>query len=326
MFATEKDFLQSLTPDELRSPKATALPPNVYLGTSTWAFPGWKGTVYQRAYKSEREFTQKSLEEYATIPWFRTVCIDSLFYNPPSPTTLQRYAEQVPDYFRWVSKVWERITIFSYPKHARYGVHAGQRNPDFLNVSLLKDRVLSAYADPKVRERTGPFVFQFAPFSAATMPYDEFIERLALFLRELPSEFEYAVEIRNRELLNASYFNALNESKVTHCFNHWNSMPPLRQQMQAAAAAGGLRADFYVGRLLTPLGVTYEGAAKLFEPYDRILRPNAHMRADVVSFAKRAVSTGKRAFVTANNKAEGNSALTMATIGSLIIQHLDSVS
>lgn len=322
----ERDFLQSVTPDELHSGEARDLPPTIYLGTSTWAFPGWKGVVYKREYKSAREFTHNSLEEYATIPWFRTVCIDSLFYNPPSATTLRRYADQVPDYFRWVSKVWERITIFSYPKHARYGAHAGQRNPDFLNVSLLKDRVLSAYTDPKVRERTGPFVFQFAPFSAATMPYDEFIERLALFLRELPTEFEYAVEIRNQELLNAHYFQALNESNVTHCFNHWNTMPSLREQMRAAAAAGGLRADFYVSRLLTPLGTSYEGAAKLFEPYDKILRPNAQMRADVVAFAKRAVATGKRAFVTANNKAEGNSALTMATIGSLIIARLDTAS
>jgi hypothetical protein len=47
------------------------------------------------------------------------------------------------------------------------------------------------------------------------------------------------------------------------------------------------------------------------------------MRADVVTFAKRALSTNKRAFVTANNKAEGNSALSMATIGALILSELE---
>jgi uncharacterized protein YecE (DUF72 family) len=313
----------TLAPEELHSAEASRLPKNILLGTSTWTFPGWRGTIYTREYKSERDFSQRCLEEYATIPWFRTACIDSLFYNPPSPTSLQRYATQVPESFRWVSKVWERLTIISYPKHARYGSNAGQENPDFLNVELFKERVLRVYDDPQVRSRTGPFVFQFAPFSPQTMSFGEFTERLGEFLTKLPNDYEYAVEIRNRELLTPRYCQALNESRATHCFNHWSSMPGLRAQMKTIAECGGLKADFYVARLLTPLGVTYEGAAKLFEPYDRVLRPNPQMRADVVTFAKRAMATGKRAFVTANNKAEGNSALSMATIGALILSELE---
>jgi uncharacterized protein YecE (DUF72 family) len=304
------NLTSTISPEELRDPPQGQLPAEIYLGTSTWAFPGWKGIVYHNHYKSEKDFTHNSLKEYATIPWFRTMCIDSLFYNPPSPSTLTRYAEQTPDYFRWVSKVWERITIISYPKHARYGSLAGQRNPDFLNAELFKERVLSAYSDPSVRERTGPFV------------YEEFIERLAIFLRSLPTEFMYAVEIRNAELLSPQYFQALNEARVSHCFNHWSSMVPLKAQMIAAAHAGGLQADFFVARLLTPLGVSYEGAAKLFEPYSELKQPNAQMRADVLGIAKRAIATGKRAFITANNKAEGNSALTMASIGRLLVQGL----
>jgi uncharacterized protein YecE (DUF72 family) len=318
------DFSSTLSSDDLFNETAQRVPPNIYLGTSTWTFPGWRGTVYKRHYSSERDFSKRCLEEYATIPWFRTVCIDSLFYNPPSAATLGRYAEQVPEHFKWVSKVWERITIPAYPKHARYGANAGKPNPDFLDVELLKARVLASYGDPAVMKRTGPLVFQFAPFSETTLNCQEFIERLAEFLRALPSEFQYAVEVRNRGLLCKRYFEALNEANVTHCFNHWNSMPPLRTQMQAAAEAGGLRADFYVARLLTPLGVTYDGAAKLFEPYDKVLRPNAQMRADVIAFARRAVATGKRAFVTANNKAEGNSALTMASIGSFLVDSLEA--
>ena len=151
-------------------------------------------------------------EEYAALPWFRTVCIDSLFYNPPNPETMGRYASQVPEGFRWVSKVWERFTILKYPKHARYGSLAGQENPDFLNVEVLKEKVLPAYEDSAVADRSGPFVLQFAPFSPYVMPYDEFTERLAEFLFKLPKGFQYAVEVRNRELLSKRYFAALNES------------------------------------------------------------------------------------------------------------------
>ena len=313
------DLATTAHPSDLFNADGAQLSPNVFLGTSTWAFPGWKGLVYRRTYKSERDFTQRSLEEYATIPWFRTVCIDSLFYNPPKPETLRRYAEQVPEEFRWVSKVWERLTIIKYPKHARYGSNAGQLNPDLFNVDLFKDRVLSAYEDSLVASRSGPFVFQFAPFSPSVMPYEEFLERLGEFLHRLPKGLRYAVEVRNEQLLIPAYFQLLNTHGATHVFNHWSSMLSLRDQMRRAAEAGGLTADFYVARLLTPRGVTYEGAAKMFEPYDQVAKPNAEMRGDVVRIVKRAIATGKQVFVTANNKAEGNSPLTMVTLAKLIV-------
>ena len=314
------EFSKTASAEDIWSPDGSRVPDTIYLGTSTWAFPGWKGLVYQRPYKSQRDFTANSLGEYASIPWFRTVCIDSLFYNPPKPETLRHYAALVPESFRWVSKVWERLTIATYPKHPRYGANAGRANPDFLNVTLLKEQVLRAYDDPAVMARTGPLVCQFAPFSERTMHYGEFIERLADFLRQLPHDFQFAVEVRNAELLKAGYFQALNEARVAHCFNHWNSMIPLHHQMRAAAEAGGLTADFYIARLLTPLGTSYQNAEELFEPYDRVQAPNAQMRSDALRLIRRALSTGKRAFVTANNKAEGNSPLTMVSIGSLIVE------
>jgi hypothetical protein len=98
-------------------------------------------------------------------------------------------------------------------------------------------------------------------------------------------------------------------------------MVPLHQQMVAAAEAGGLTADFYIARLLTPLGTSYENAEELFAPYDTVRSPNERMRGDVVKLLKRAIATGKRAFVTANNKAEGNSPLTMVSIGKLFLEN-----
>jgi uncharacterized protein YecE (DUF72 family) len=316
-----RELTATATAEDIWSPEADKLPSGIYLGTSTWAFPGWKGLIYKRTYKNQKDFTANSLGEYATIPWFRTACIDSFFYNPPKPETLAHYATLVPETFRWVSKVWERLTIATYPKYPRYGAQAGQPNPDFLNIDLFKNAVLSAYREPAVALRTGPLVLQFAPFSERTMKYSQFLDRLAVFLRALPTEFQYAVEVRNPELLTKGYFGALNESGVTHCFNHWNAMIPLHEQMRAAAEAGGLTADFYIARLLTPLGTSYQNAEEFFEPYDRVQLPNAQMRGDILRLVRRALTTGKRAFVTANNKAEGNSPLTMVSIARLIVEH-----
>ena len=59
---------------------------NVRLGTSSWAYEGWQGLIYQRAYTKSR-FSQDALAEYAGyemdgILLFRTVGIDRSFFRP----------------------------------------------------------------------------------------------------------------------------------------------------------------------------------------------------------------------------------------------------
>ncbi len=301
---------------------AERLPLVVRFGTSTWTYPGWKGVIYRKKYKNEREFKSASLAEYAQVPWFRTVGIDNTFYTPPSLQQLENYAAGIPSNFRWVSKVWERITIPRYPKHPRYGKNAGQVNHDFLNADLFANEVAERYSRPGILEHTGPFVFQFQTMSEQLLEDVNFLASLHEFLQRLPREFRYAVEIRNPKLLTPEYFRILNEAGATHCFNHWHLMPPLKEQMKAAAAAGGLTAPFYVSRILTPLGVTYENAVKMFEPYDQLKRPNMTMRQDVTRLAKRSIDRGCDAFIIVNNRSEGNAPMTIDAIGRLIISEL----
>ena len=294
---------------------SASIPPNIHFGCSSWNYPGWKGSIYTENYRSDRDFKARSLAEYARFPLFSTVGIDSFFYTPPAVKTLQSYAALVPNGFRWVSKVWERLTIAQYPSHARYGKNANLPNPDFLNPELFIHHVLAPYRDAKVQDQTGPFVFQFP---ILRLSKQEFTSKLASFLRALPHEFQYAVEIRNRDFLAAEYFKVLNDHNATHCFNHWQHMPPLNLQMRAAASAGGLAASFFVARLLTPLGVSYEQAVKLFEPYDAIKQRNPEMRKDVVRLVKRAIARGSEAYIIVNNRCEGNSPTTIAEIIGLL--------
>ncbi len=83
---------------------ARALPPEIRFGTSSWNYPGWRGLVYQRSYRG-RGASAEMLEEYAPFPLFRTVGIDSSFYAPPTPETLESYARHLPAGFPCVSKV-----------------------------------------------------------------------------------------------------------------------------------------------------------------------------------------------------------------------------
>lgn len=302
---------------------AERLHPLIRLGTSSWTYPGWRDIVYRREYKSDRAFRAESLSEYAECSRFRTVGIDSFFYAPPTRKLLLRYAEQVPEGFMWVSKVWEQITIPRYARHKRYGAHAGKHNPDFLNAELFGNQVLEAFDEPTIFARTGPFVFQFQTITPAALPLDEFLDRLDRFLGAIPSKFRYAVEIRNESLLVPRYFQTLNRHGVTHCFNHWTAMPTLGTQMRSAAEAGGISAPFLVARLLTPRGVTYEDAVTRFEPYSAVREEIPEMRRDVVRLARRALQRGNTAFVIVNNRLEGCAPATIDALTQLIVEAQD---
>lgn len=279
--------------------------PLIRFGASSWNYPGWKDLVYHQNYKSEREFTRTSLREYAHDSRFSTVGIDRFFYSPPSLSTLREYAEMVPEDFLWVSKVWERITIPKFPLHSRYGKLKGEDNSEFLDPKTFIEQVLAPYQDPAVRKHTGPFVFQFGTISKTLAVYPQFLERLDTFLSHLPKDFQYSIELRNPEFLVTKYFEILNKHGVTHCFNHWHYMPSLKEQMLKAAKAGGLQAGFYICRILTPRGMSYQQAVKAFQPYDRIQKPDEEMRKDVIRLAKRALERAVQAFVIINNRSEG---------------------
>lgn len=294
---------------------ASTLPTQLRFGTSSWTYPGWKGLIYSHQYSSEKSFRSECLREYAGWPLFRTVGIDSSFYKPLSSDILAHYSSCVPEHFQWISKVWERITTPKFPRLPRYGSLAGAKNTDFLNATLFCEKVLGAYRRQTTLARhAGPFVFQFPQISSEVLTRLQFMERLDQFLAALPEEFRYACEIRNPEYLSSEYFRILNTHRVTHCFNHWDKMPSLRTQMKHAAAAGGLQAGFYVARILTPLGIPYKTAVERFSPYDQIKQPNPDMRQDIIRLARRAIDTNVPAFVIVNNRAEGNSPMTIDAI------------
>jgi len=114
---------------------STSLSP-VGFGTSSWAYEGWQGLVYQRTSPKSR-FSQDTLTENAGYavdgaPLFSTVGIDHTSYRPASAKQSAHYAEQVPEHFRFCSKVWEEITIQAYANLPRYGPKPGNLTHDFL--------------------------------------------------------------------------------------------------------------------------------------------------------------------------------------------------
>ena len=115
-------------------------------------------------------------------------------------------------------KVWEEITIPVYAQHARYGVKAGKPNKRFLDSQAFIELVLQQYRDVKFQSHAGPFLFEFQRHGLLA---SEFLSRLDAFLGALPTDFRYAVEIRNPGLLGERYARILEKHGVAHVYNHW---------------------------------------------------------------------------------------------------------
>ena len=280
---------------------AERLPAHIRFGTSTWTYDGWFGDVYRRHYRGPQP--AKRLEEYVRYPLFRTVGIDSAFYDPPSEEELASYARALPPGFPCVSKVWDRIT-------ARRGL-GETRNPDFLNAQLFKDSVLGPYSRV-FRDHAGCFVFEFQAMRGKDLPDPlDWADQLDAFLVQLPTDFRYAVELRNSELLTPVHGEVLKRHGVAHVFNSWTEMPPIGEQLDLPWT---FPADFTVARALLKPGRRYAEAVKQFQPYDRIQESQPAMRRDLVRLVEKALGHGIEAYVLANNRAEGNAPGTIRAV------------
>ena len=286
----------------------------IYIGCSSWKYPGWLDQVYTRSnYLSRGRFSKKAFEaeclrEYAGI--FPTVCGDFAFYQFPDEGFWQRLFAKTPAGFRFAFKIPEQITCKLFPSHPRYGAQGGTVNPSFLDFYLLQEaflRPLELY-----RDKVAVLIFEFGAFAKGLFSdVREFVELLDPFLAALPRHFRYGVEIRNAEFLEPEYFQCLRSHQVAHVFNGWARMPELKDQL---AIRESITADFVVSRALLRRGRPYEQAVKLFAPYTRIQDPNPEARAAIRDLIEQARETRREAYVYVNNRLEGNAPATIMAI------------
>ncbi len=296
-------------PDAGLAALAAAIPPAIRFGTSTWTYDGWQGDVYHRPYRGPQP--ARRLEEYARYPLFRTVGIDSAFYDPPREAVLAAYARSLPPGFPCVSKVWDRITARRFTKDRRWGELAGRPNPDFLSAKLFKNEVLSRYA-AAFRDHAAVFVFEFQAMRGRDAPSPErWADELDTFFGHLPRDFRYAVELRNPELLTDRHGAVLREHGVAHVFNSWTEMPTIGEQLDLSWT---FPADFTVARVLLRPGRAYADAVKLFQPYTRVQDEQPALRLDVTRLMVEAMRRRIEAFILVNNRAEGNAPGTIRGI------------
>ena len=299
--------------DRMQARAAALAGQGVYLGTSSWKYPGWLGQLYRpdryeyRGKVARTRFDRDCLREYAEV--FKTVCVDAAYYTFPSRQHLERMAEQVPGDFRFGFKVTDTITIKRYPNLSRFGDLAGKANEQFLNADLFA----TAFLQPceAIRGQVGLLMFEFSRFWPADYQHGrDFVADLDRFLGRLPKGWPYGVELRNRNWLRPDYFECLARHEVAHVFNSWEAMPPVSEQL--ALAGSQTNPALVAARFLLRPGRTYEEAVKTFQPYDRTREVNDEARkAGAPLIADGLKAMGRRTFIYVNNRLEGNALFTI---------------
>jgi uncharacterized protein YecE (DUF72 family) len=282
-----------------------ALPGGLYLGTSSWSFPGWQGLVYGGRY-SGAMLARHGLAAYAQHPGMNSVGVDRSFYAALAAPEYRHYAGQVPASFRFLVKGHVACT----------GPPGKPGEPDrFLNA----DYAARAVVEPALEglgDKLGVLLWQFPPLPPGLCAEPQaFIGRLHRFLAELPRGVRHAVELRDASVLSPEYADALADAEVAHCLNLHPRMPSPREQIAA------LGRDVYrtlVIRWMLNRRHGYEQARERYRPFNRLIDVDHEARNQILRLCRRALAAGRAAFVIANNKAEGSAPLSLSALAEMM--------
>ena len=166
------------------------LPSQLYVGTSSWSSQDWVGPFYPENLKPG-EFIQYYARQ------FRAVEIDATFYSIPAKAVVSAWKEKTPSGFFFAAKVPSVVT------HQKVLKDCQREFTSFLNGMAL------------LEERLGPLLLQFPYFNKnAFASRSQFEKLLRPFLKSLPKEFRFALEIRNKNWLTWDFLELLREHSV----------------------------------------------------------------------------------------------------------------
>ena len=154
---------------------------HVHVGTSGYAYKEWRGSFYPEKIK-DREMLRYYAERLPAVE------INNTFYRQPGRETLLRWAEQVPEGFRFVLKASQRIT------------HRQKLAAESAETVAFLFETARALGD-----RLGPVFFQTPPFLRKDAA------RLRAFLGALPPAHPVAFEFRHETWFDDEVYGLLRE-------------------------------------------------------------------------------------------------------------------
>jgi uncharacterized protein YecE (DUF72 family) len=159
---------------------------NLYVGTSGYSYPEWKGKFYPK------DLPNKGMLHYYGEN-FRSVESNSTFRGMPKPDVLNRWGDEVSADFKFALKAPQQITHIKRLKDSKEPV----------SQVFEVGRVLE--------ERLGPVLFQLPP------NFKKDAIRLGEFLDLLPKGSRAAFEFRHESWFDEEIFELLKKHKVALC-------------------------------------------------------------------------------------------------------------
>lgn len=303
LFGEEESIVTPSLPgplDSLEIRERLARFPNLYLGTSSWSFPGWKALVYSDEH-TENRLAQSGLRAYSSIPLFRTVSLDRTYYRPISVEDYQRLSRQVPSEFRFVVKAPRELLV---------------PGPEGFDINLFIER----FVEPTVEglgEKLGVVLLQFPPGTRVEHGAD-FVPQLARFLAQLPKGIFYSLEIRDEELLSRELHTALKETSCGLCASIHPRLPGPDKQLLAVPPTPRIPIVFRWN--LRP-SLDYQEAKSRFRPFSSLQLEDPVRRSVLARLVRRALEAERTVYLTVNNKAEGCAPLSILSF----LEELSSV-
>jgi uncharacterized protein YecE (DUF72 family) len=178
----------------------------LYVGTSGFSYPPWRGAFYP-ADSKPAEFLRFYSERLPSVE------LNTSFYQLPAEGQFRRWAEQTPPGFRFAVKMSRRITHFG--RLELVGTFCEQ-------VRALGDRL-------------GPILIQFPP----TRPRDDGM--LHLLQESLDPELSYAFEFRNETWDEVDVPVRVNSLEGDAPFRYLRLREPPYDEEALAGWAGRLR-------------------------------------------------------------------------------------
>jgi uncharacterized protein YecE (DUF72 family) len=159
---------------------------NIYIGTSGWSYPHWKGNFYPDNLAKSNWF------EYY-LQNFDTVEVNATFYRRFKDETYEKWKKRVPKEFRYVLKVPRLIT------HRKLLHEVDDLVDEFQHSARI------------LRDNLGLLLLQLPP----RISYHP--ERLDQVLRHFKHPEKVAVEIRNKEWFTEEIYGILKNCGSVFC-------------------------------------------------------------------------------------------------------------
>jgi len=263
-------------------------------GTSSWSEKSWVGSFYPEGTPPAR-----FLSLYAKR--FRAVEADVTYYRVPSRSMVEAWRTRTPDHFRVCAKFPRAI------------VHGGEGPRPDAGVVLMPEAVAAttdAFLDAMsaLEEKCGPLVLQFPYFNKEAFASPQpFYDRLDTYLRTLPKDFRYAVEVRNKWWVTQPYLDILRDHEVAPVLVELGYLP---HPADLAKKFDLVTTDFVYGRLIGDRKKVEE-RTKVF---DRIVLDKGEEIERWAGLLEELLEVVPKAYVFANNHYAGHGPATIEAL------------